>query len=349
MSQFSPPACPVPHEGADRILLAHGEGGRLMRRLIRDVFLPALDHPQLRARADGACLPPVEGTPVVSTDSFVVSPLFFPGGSIGSLAVYGTVNDLAVCGAEPLYISVAWIVEEGLPVAVLSRIVEDLARAARTCAVSVVTADTKVVPNGAADQVFLTTTGIGRLRPGIQWDVQRVCVGDRIVVSGPIGDHGIAVLAARGTLGLELDLASDSAPLHELIGATLAHSPGVHFVRDPTRGGVAAVLHEVAEAAQVTLEIEEAAVPVRDPVRSACEILGLDPLYVACEGRLVAFVSPESASSIVRLLQSHPLGQRAASIGQVTGRGLAEVHVRSPLGALRVLDEPAGAPLPRIC
>jgi hydrogenase expression/formation protein HypE len=329
--------------------LAHGEGARLTRRLIRDDILAAFDNPQLRPLGDGAVLPAVEGELVVSTDGSVVSPLFFPGGDIGRLAVHGTVNDLAVCGAEPLYLTLGLIIEEGLPRETLRRVLRSVAEAAMACGVTVVTGDTKVVPRGAADGLFLHTTGVGRRRPGVDLGPHRVRPGDVVLVSGNVGNHGLAVLAAREGLLEESDLASDTAPLHGLVADLLGSGADVRFLRDPTRGGVSAVLHELAEAAGVSVRLEETAVPLSPAVRGASELLGLDPLYIANEGKLVVVVALASADAALACLRGHPLGSRAARIGEILDGPAGDVLVRGPLGHLRVLDEPSGAPLPRIC
>ena len=342
-------ACPVSLPAGDRILLAHGEGARLTRQLIREELLPALDNAYLRRLGDGAVLPPVEGRLVLTTDSSVVSPLFFPGGDIGLLAVHSAVNDLAVCGAEPLYLTLALIIEEGLEVAVLRRVIRSVAGAAQACGVPIVTGDTKVVPRGTADRLFLHTTGVGRLRPNVDLGTHRVRPGDCVLVSGTIGDHGLAVLTAREGLGFDGSLLSDTAPLHELVADLLACGAAVHFLRDPTRGGVSAVLHEVAEAASVSVEVAEAAIPLAPTTRGAAELLGLDPLYIANEGKLVAIVAADSAPRALTCLQGHPLGRKAALIGVIGDRDPGHVFVRGSLGLLRVLDEPSGAPLPRIC
>ncbi len=341
--------CPVPTACADRILLAHGEGARLSRRLIREVLLSAFDNDFLRPLADGAVLPSLEGRLVMTTDSSVVSPLFFPGGDIGKLAIHSAINDLAVCGADPLYLSLAFILEEGLPLETLGRVVTSLAGAARACNVRIVTGDTKVVPRGAADQLYINTTGIGRLLPGANLGAHRVQPGDRVLVSGTIGDHGMAILAAREGLDLGPELQSDTVPLHELAKELLHSGAEVHFLRDPTRGGVAAVLHEVAEAAGVGIELEEAALPLRPATRGACEILGLDPLHVANEGKLVAIVAAGDEERTLACLRRQPLGVDAQSVGSVREEPRGEVLIRGLLGVVRVVDEPSGAPLPRIC
>jgi hydrogenase expression/formation protein HypE len=299
--------------------------------------------------ADGAVLPAIDGKLVLTTDSYVVSPLFFPGGDIGKLAVHGTVNDLAVCGAEPLYLSLAFVIEEGLPLDTLRRVVHSIRDATRVCGVAVVTGDTKVVPRGAADGLFVNTTGVGRLRPGVDLGTHRVRPGDRILVSGTIGDHGIAILSAREGLELESNHQSDTAPLHELVQSLFEAGVDVRFLRDPTRGGVSAVLHEVAEGANVSVTIEESSLPLTGAVRGACELLGLDPLHVANEGKVVAIVAPEDAERALAGMRQHPLGTRAAIIGGLSDSVLPQVMVRGPLRELRVLDEPSGAPLPRIC
>lgn len=341
--------CPVPPTAPDCVLLAHGEGARLTRRLIRQLLLEAFDNEYLRPLGDGAVLAPLEGRPVLSTDSFVVSPLFFPGGDIGQLAIHGTINDLAVCGAEPLYLTVGLIVEEGLPLDTLRRVVQSMRGAAQSCSVAVVTGDTKVVPRGAADKLFINTTGLGRLPAGVSLGSQRVRPGDRILVSGHIGDHGMAILAAREGLEFASAPRSDTASIYVLVQALFAAGIDVHFLRDPTRGGVSAVLHEVAEQAELTMVVDEEKLPLSAEVRGACEILGLDPLYVANEGKLVAMVAKDDAERALACWRRLPLGQQATIIGAVEAKGHSPVLVRSLLGSRRVLDEPSGAPLPRIC
>lgn len=341
--------CPVPYPVGDRVLLAHGEGARLTRRLVRELLLDALDNEFLRPLSDAAILPAIEGRIVMTTDGYVVSPLFFPGGDIGKLAVYGTVNDLAVSGAEPLYLSLGLIVEEGLPLDVLLRVVNSIRDAARLCGIPVVTGDTKVVPQGAADKIFVTTTGIGRMRSGVDLGAHRIQPGDLVLVSGTIGDHGIAILATREGLELGSALQSDAAPLHELVDSILQPKFDVRFLRDPTRGGVSAVLHEVGEATGLSVVVDEQSLPLSPPVRGACELLGLDPLYVANEGKLVLIVPSKNADAVLGRLRSHPIGTNACIIGEMSATYPPEVLVRGPLRVLRVLDEPSGAPLPRIC
>ena len=342
-------SCPTPHAVDDRVLLAHGEGARLARRLIREILLAELDNEFLHPLADAALLPELAGRCVMSTDSYVVTPLFFPGGDIGRLAVYGTVNDLAVCGARPLYLSLALILEEGLSLDLLHRVVVSVRDAALRCGVQVVTGDVKVVPRGAADQLFVNTSGVGVLRAGVDLGAPRVRAGDRILVSGTLGDHGITILSAREQLGLQTALCSDSAPLHDMIAALLDAGLDVHFMRDATRGGVSAVLHELSDAASLSLLVDEGSLPVFAAVRGACEILGLDPLYVANEGKLVCVVAPADADAALACLRRQPLGAQAAIIGEVTASSPPQVLLRTTLGSVRVVDEPSGAPLPRIC
>lgn len=342
-------SCPMPRDDSQRILLAHGEGARLSRRLIRDEIAPALVDLGLQGTVDAAVLPEVGGPIVMTTDSFVVTPLFFPGGDIGLLAVHGTINDLAVMGATPLYLSLALILEEGLAIETLRRVIESIRAAALASKVAIVTGDTKVVPQGVADQIFVNTTGIGRLRPGTAIGPEQVQPGDAILVSGTLGDHGLTILAAREGFAFGGELHSDTAAIHELVEILFSSGIAVRWLRDPTRGGVSAVLHELAETANVTIEISEAALPVSQAVRGACEVLGLDPLFVANEGKLVAVVAVNDRDRALEVLRSHPLGRQAAIIGSIAAADRAEVVLRTTFGNLRVIDEPSGALLPRIC
>ena len=344
-----PLLCPTPRTDTERIQLAHGEGARLSRRLIRQEILAAFSNPFLAPLADAATMPDLGGRLVMTTDSSVVSPLFFPGGNIGSLAVHGAINDLAVSGADPLYLSIALILEEGLPIETLRRILHSMKDAAQACGVSIVTGDTKVVPRGAADQIFICTTGIGRLRPGVDLGAHRVRPGDRILVSGTLGDHGLAVLSAREGLDLGDQLRSDSTPLHDLVATLLDSGADVHFLRDPTRGGVAAVLHELVEQSALAVRLDEAALPVSASARGACELLGLDPLHIANEGKLIVVVGAESADAAMNTMRRHPLGSQAAAIGEVIASSSADVLITNRFGQLRIIDELSGAPLPRIC
>ncbi|MFF6953288.1 hydrogenase expression/formation protein HypE [Streptomyces iakyrus] len=340
--------CPVPHHEDDVVLLGHGSGGRLTAELLDTLVLPALDgHPG--PLEDAALLP---GRPdlVISTDSFVVSPLFFPGGDIGSLAVHGTVNDLAMRGARPIALSVALIVEEGLPLAELRSVVESLGKAARDAGVPVVTGDTKVVGRGAVDKIFVNTTGVGHRHLGLRPSAALARPGDAVLLSGPIGLHGTTVLSTREGLGFESDIASDSRPLHRLVDALAPLGGQVHSLRDPTRGGLAAALNEIARDSNVTVNIDESAVPVPQAVGAACDLLGLDPLVVANEGCLVAFVAPSAAEEALAGLRSHPEGRQAVRIGEVSPKGPAGwVILRTLVGARRVLEMPLGEQLPRIC
>jgi hydrogenase expression/formation protein HypE len=336
------------------VTLAHGGGGKAMKDLIDDVFVAAFDNPLLaplddQARLDLAALARTGDRLAFTTDSFVVDPLIFPGGDIGKLAVCGTVNDLAVGGAVPRYLSCAVIVEEGVPIDLLRRIAGSMAHAAREAGVAVVTGDTKVVNKGACDKMFIITTGIGAIRADIDLGAHRAQPGDAVIVNGVLGDHGAAILGARGDLALQTPIESDCAPLHDLIARVLAGAPGTRFLRDPTRGGVATVLNEIAEAAQVEIEIDEAATPLREEVRGFCEILGLDPLYLANEGKIVAIVPPAEAPDALAAMRAHPLGADASAIGRVISGEPGRVTMRTVFGGRRIVDMLVGEQLPRIC
>jgi len=343
------PACPIPSPKSEVIVLGHGSGGRLTAELVRNVFLSALTNPVLDRLNDGAELRLGSNRLVFTTDSFVVSPLRFPGGDIGSLAVNGTINDLAVMGAQPLGLSAAFILEEGFAIGDLQPIVQSMRDAADCAGVSVVTADTKVVEHGKADGLFITTSGIGVIPDGVQLDPTQVRPGDAILASGPIGDHGIAVMSAREGLEFQTTIISDSASLHGLVASMLETEGAIRCMRDATRGGVATVINELAQGASAEITIEEPAVPVRDAVRAACEILGLDPLYVACEGRLVAIVDGGHADRVLAAMLRHPLGAEARRIGSVTKKGEGRVLLRTAFGTTRLLNILEGAQLPRIC
>jgi hydrogenase expression/formation protein HypE len=343
-------ACPVPKSGYDTVVLGHGSGGRLSRELLERVFLPALGMGSELAREDQAILPmPGSGRLAVTTDSFVVHPLVFPGGDIGSLSVHGTVNDLAVGGARPLYITASFILEEGLSTALLRRIVQSMRRACDGVPVRLVAGDTKVVDRGKGDGVFITTTGVGVVPDGVNLSATGARAGDRVIVSGPIGDHGIAILAARQGIELETALESDSAALYGLVSAMLAASPNIHCMRDPTRGGLSSALNELAASSNVGIRLVEDTIPLRPEVRGACELLGLDPLYVACEGRLVAMVTADDTAQVLDAMQSHPLGRDAAVIGRVTADHPGVVSMKSLIGGERVVALLSGEQLPRIC
>jgi hydrogenase expression/formation protein HypE len=342
--------CPIPRSEYAQVTLAHGGGGRLTHALIERMFLAAFRNPALEPLHDGAVLEVPAGRIALSTDSYVVSPLFFPGGDIGSLAVHGTVNDLAMCGAQPLALTAGFVIEEGLPMDDLWRIVRSMAQAARDAGVSIVTGDTKVVDRGKGDGVFINTTGIGMVPEGVHIAPARARPGDRVLLSGRIADHGIAILSVREGLSFETTIESDSAALNGLVGSLLgALGERVHVLRDPTRGGVASATHEIAAAAQVGLRLEERAIPVAEQVRGACEILGLDPLYVANEGKCLAIVAPAAAEPALALLRAHALGREAAIIGEVVSDHPGRVMMRSRVGGMRIVDMLSGEQLPRIC
>jgi hydrogenase expression/formation protein HypE len=339
----------LPLPAGARILLGHGSGGKLSAELLKDVFLPALGNPVLNKLEDQAIVSLDSSRLAITTDSFVVKPLFFRGGDIGSLAVHGTINDLAMGGAEPLWLSAAFILEEGLPIETLRRIVTSMQEAAARAGVPIVTGDTKVVEKGSADSLFINTTGIGRVREGISLSASQAEPGDIILVSGFLGDHGIAILAEREGLQFETQVQSDSAPLHALVEQLLDATREIRCLRDPTRGGLSSTLNEIASSSNVGMELDETAIPVREEVRGACEMLGLDPMYVANEGKLVAIIAPSTAHAALRALQSHPLGRDAAVIGRVIADHPRMVVMRTPLGTTRIVDMLAGDQLPRIC
>jgi len=342
-------SCPVPLPAGERILLGHGSGGKLSADLLQQVFLPALGNPVLDRLEDQATVSLNGVRLAVTTDSFVVKPLFFRGGDIGSLAVHGTINDLAMGAAQPLWLSAAFILEEGLPLETLQRIVASMHQAAAGAGVPIITGDTKVVEKGSADGLFINTTGIGRVRDGVYLSSSQARPGDVILVSGFLGDHGIAILAEREGLQFETQVTSDSAPLHALVAQLLDATQEIRCLRDPTRGGLSSTLNEIAAASGVGMELEETAIPVREDVRGACEMLGLDPLYVANEGKLVAIVAAPAAHQALSALQHHPLGQHAAIIGRVTADHPCMVVLRTLLGTTRIVDMLVGDQLPRIC
>ncbi len=336
------------------VTLAHGGGGKAMKDLIDDVFVAAFDHRALapledQARFDLAELAAHGDRLAFTTDSFVVDPLFFPGGDIGKLAVCGTVNDLAVGGAKPLYLSCAVIVEEGTSVDLLRRVALSMAETAGNAGVRIVTGDTKVVQRGACDKLFITTTGIGVIRKGLALGVDTVRPGDVVLVNGLLGDHGAAILCARGDMALDTLIESDCACLHGLIDTLLTAAPGVRFMRDATRGGLATVLNEIADASQVAIEIEEAATPIREEVKAFCEILGLDPLYLANEGKIVVIAPPDQADAALAAMRGHPFGEGAAVIGRVSRGEAGRVTMRTVFGGRRIVDMLVGEQLPRIC
>ncbi|HIQ06425.1 MAG TPA: hydrogenase expression/formation protein HypE [Anaerolineae bacterium] len=336
---------------AQVVQLAHGAGGRLTQELIETVFGRRFSNPILDRMNDAAVasLDHGQGRLAFSTDGHVVQPLFFPGGDIGRVAVCGTVNDLAMMGARPLWLAASFILEEGLPLADLRRIVESMAAAAAEAGVQIVAGDTKVVERGKGDGVFVSTAGVGLVPPHLDIDAANARPGDAILLSGPIGAHGMTIMTQREGLSFESPLQSDTTPLNEIVAAMLEVAPHTHCLRDPTRGGLATALNELASSSQVGMVFEEASVPVDEPVRAACDLLGLDPLYVANEGVFIAIVPPEEAEAALNALRSHPLGQRATRIGQVVEQFLGQVVMRTRLGAQRIVDVLSGNLLPRIC
>ncbi|MCD4687678.1 MAG: hydrogenase expression/formation protein HypE [Anaerolineae bacterium] len=346
---FSGFVCPIPLRDYPQIVLGHGSGGRLSAELIQHLFVPLFDNPTLNGLNDQAVVN-VDGARLAfTTDSFVVSPLFFPGGNIGSLAVHGTINDLAVSGAQPLFISAGFILEEGLAMDDLGNIVMAMAAACREAGVQMVTGDTKVVNKGHGDGVYINTTGIGVVPEGIDIAANRAQPGDVIIVSGTVGDHGMAIMSVREGLTFETELVSDSAALHTLIAAMLDVTKDIHCLRDATRGGVAAVLNELADQSQVGFALDETTIPVRQAVMAACEMLGMDPLYVANEGKLVAIVPRDHADEILAAMRAHPLGTDAVIIGEAVADHPRMVITRTAIGGRRVVDMPLGEILPRIC
>ena len=348
MDQAFALSCPLPITQHKTIVLGHGSGGRLTAQLVRDLFLPAFDNPVLRKLDDQAVVDVGAERIALTTDSFVVTPLFFPGGDIGKLAINGTVNDLAMSGARPLFLSAAFIMEEGLPLEELGRITQSMAEAAAEAGVTIVTGDTKVVNRGSADKLFITTAGIGLVGAGVSVSVSNAAPGDVIVVSGTIGDHGMAVWSKREGLEFEGAILSDTAPLNALVDAMLAAGE-IHALRDPTRGGLGTSLCEIAAASSIGIEIDATAVPVREDVKAACETLGMDPLYVANEGKLVAMVSEASAESVLRAMRETRYGRDARVIGRVVAEHPGMVLLKTEIGGSRIIDLPFVEQLPRIC
>lgn len=342
-------ACPLPISSHKEIVLAHGSGGKLSQRLMQETILPSFRNPLLDALHDGAIFS-LNGTQFAfSTDSYVVKPIFFPGGDIGKLAVHGTVNDLAMCGARPVYLSCAFILEEGFAMDDFRRVVASMQQAAREAGVQLVTGDTKVVDRGKGDQIFINTSGIGIVEPGVGISPHRAQVGDKILINGPIAVHGIAIMSVREGLEFETEIASDTVPLNGLVAAIFAATKNVHVLRDPTRGGVTSALVEIAEAANVGIHLDEARIPISEDVKGACEILGLDPLHVANEGKLLAIVPRDEAEKVLAALQAHPLGRAAAIIGEVVGEHSGMVTMKTRVGGTRIVDMLSGEQLPRIC
>jgi hydrogenase expression/formation protein HypE len=333
-----------------RVDLSHGSGGRAMTQLIADIFHEALDNEWLRRGNDQSAFDVVGGRMVMTTDGYVVSPIFFPGGDIGSLAVHGTINDVAMAGAQPLFLSASFIIEEGFALADLKRIADSMGEAARAAGVPIITGDTKVVERGKADGVFITTTGVGVVPDGLDLSSEKARPGDRVILSGTIGDHGVAVMSKRQNLTFETDIVSDSAALHRLVAAMVeAGGPALHVMRDPTRGGLAATLNELAQQSNIGFRVAEEAIPIKPEVAAACELLGLDPLYVANEGKLVAIVAPEAADKVLAAMRAHPLGRDAAIIGAAVADDRNFVQMTTAFGGGRIVDWLSGEQLPRIC
>lgn len=342
-------ACPIPISQYPHVLMAHGGGGKLMHQLLENVFGRAFSNSILDARHDSAQFEIPPGRLAMTTDSYVVRPLFFPGGDIGSVAIHGTVNDLAMSGARPLHLSVAFIIEEGLPMDTLWRVVCSMRDAAQRCGVQIVTGDTKVVDKGKGDGLFINTTGIGVIETQLAITPKSVQPGDAVLVSGDLGRHGMAIMAVREGLEFESTIESDSAPVHEVVLALLKAGVEIHCLRDLTRGGLASALNEIAEAAKVRIAIEEKLVAVQEEVHAACELLGLDPLHVANEGRFVAFMAANDAERATALMRTHEVGAGSAVIGRVGERSSPLVTLKSAIGVSRILDMPSGEQLPRIC
>jgi hydrogenase expression/formation protein HypE len=342
-------SCPFPIENYPSVLLAHGGGGKLMHQLIGKMILPAFQNPLLGAQHDASVFSVGAQRVAFTTDSYVVRPMFFPGGDLGSLAVHGTINDLAMAGARPLYLSAAFIIEEGLPMEALWKIVSSMRQAAQKSHVQIITGDTKVVDKGKGDGLFINTAGIGLLEHSLTISPQSVRTGDVVLINGDLGRHGMAIMSAREGLEFESAIESDSAPVSEPVHALLHAGIEVHCLRDCTRGGLTSVLNEIAESARLTILVEENLIPIREDVRAACEILGLDPFQVACEGRFAAFVPPAQASKALDILKASGGGSGACRIGTVVGGGEPKVILKSSIGAQRILDMPAGEQLPRIC
>lgn len=332
------------------VLLGHGSGGRLTHELIGDLILDKLRNPILQRLEDSAVFNLNGSRVAFTTDSYVVKPIFFPGGDIGKLAICGTINDLAVTGAVPKYISCGLILEEGFPLRDLERILDSMAEMAAEAGVEVVTGDTKVVERGKADGIFINTSGVGFIPEGIRLGMEEIRAGDRILINGPIGDHGIAVLSKREGMQFETEIVSDCAPLNGLIARLISEvGDGVRFMRDPTRGGLATTLKEIAEGTGLGVEADERSIPVNEPVRAACEILGLDPMFVANEGKVIVVIEPESAPKALQIMKEHPLGIGSAVIGEMTADHPGQVHLKTEIGSKRMIDMPVGEQLPRIC
>jgi hydrogenase expression/formation protein HypE len=342
-------SCPLPLTDYKQIVLGHGSGGKLSQKLIETIFLSQFGNPLLNSLHDGAILQMNQTRLAFTTDSYVVNPIFFPGGNIGDLAINGTINDLAMCGARPSYLSAAFILEEGFEMEHLWRIVVSMQQAAGRAGVPLVTGDTKVVEKRKCDRIFITTSGIGEIEPHIHIAPERARVGDQIIINGPIAEHGIAVLSVREGIEFETQIVSDTDALHDLVRAMLETSPGIHVLRDPTRGGVSSALNEIARKSKLGIRISEEAIPIDEEVKGACEILGLDPLYVANEGKLLAFVPPSDAAKVLQQMKTHPLGKNSTTIGEVVVDHPGYVVMKTTIGSSRIVDMLSGEQLPRIC
>jgi hydrogenase expression/formation protein HypE len=342
--------CPLPLHHSEKIIIGHGSGGKMMLDLIKRAFLPPLSNPVLLAGNDAGVVQPTSDLVLaISTDSHVVWPLFFPGGDIGSLAICGTVNDVAMMGATPLYLTAGFILEEGLTMDILERVVASMANSAEEAGVQIIAGDTKVVEKGKADGMYISTSGVGIIESGLSIEGSNAQPGDKVIISGPIGDHGIAVLSERGELGFEADVKSDIAPLNHLVKDMLRASDKIHVLRDPTRGGVATSLNEIASQSQVGIVLDEVCIPVRPAVQSACELLGFDPLYVANEGKLIAIVGSEDTQVVLKAMHENEYGRHAKTIGEVTSKPKGRVLMKTLIGTHRVVDVLMGEMLPRIC
>ncbi len=342
--------CPLPLPHSEQIVMGHGSGGKMSHDLVARLFLPPFDNPALRAGDDAGVVQPTACARLaISTDSHVVSPLFFPGGDIGRLAVCGTVNDVAMMGAKPLYITAGFILEEGLEIRLLERVVESMQQAAAEARVQIIAGDTKVVQKGRADGLYINTTGVGLIEAGLEIGGARAKPGDAVILSGPIGEHGVAVLSARGELDFQANVKSDVAPLNHLIAAMIETSEEIHVLRDPTRGGVATTLNEIARQSHVGIVLNESSIPVRPAVSAACEMLGFDPLYVANEGKLLAIIGREEVDGVLRKMRETRYGEEAVVIGEVCAEPKDRVLMRTAIGSTRVVDVLAGELLPRIC
>jgi hydrogenase expression/formation protein HypE len=342
-------SCPIPIQDYPQVLMAHGGGGKLMHQLIEKMFLPVFRNSFSASQHDASVFEAGGQRLAFTTDSYVIRPLFFPGGDVGSLAVHGTVNDLAMAGAKPLYLSAGFIIEEGLPMETLWKVVSSMRRAADKCGVLIITGDTKVVDKGKGDGLFLNTSGVGQVEPNADISPRRVTPGDIVLVNGDVGRHGMAIMAVREGLEFESAIESDSAPVADVVLALLRAGVEIHCLRDLTRGGLTSVLNELAGAAHLTIEVEEKLIPVREDVRAACEILGLDVLQVACEGRFAAFIPEAHAARALEIMRAHPEGPGACVIGKVSDRRVPKVLLKNAIGAQRILDMATGEQLPRIC